>query len=144
MKKLKDIKKSDISKFVVEHPTFPTGLKIPDSHIKEFFMPTEIQLQKIKHIFYEYMRNSLDRLIDKMDEGFEYVQALKIIKHYGYSLPLRVSRWGYQEPITVDELLDKLDKNSKHWERVFENAVERQQTVERKKKVTQKTLVDEE
>lgn len=144
MKKISDIKQADVSKFIIEHPTFPDVLKIPDNHIKEFFMPTEIQLQKIKSHFYSYMRDSLDRLIDKMDGGFEYPQALKIIKAYGYSLPLRVSRWGYQEPLTIDELLDKLDKNSKHWERVFESAVERQQVVERKKIVTETSLFKEE
>lgn len=140
MRMIRDIKQVDINKYIIEHPTFLEGIKIPDTHIEEFFTPTPIQLLNIKNKFYTYMRLSLDQLIDIMSKGFEYKQALRIIKAHGFGLPLRVARWGYQEPLTVDELLDKLEKNSKHWERVFENSVERKQVVERKKRVTQKTL----
>lgn len=136
----KDIKQVEINKYIVSHPTFFDGIKIPDNHIEDYFNPTTTQLTSIKSKFYNYFRISLDQLIDEMDRGFEYKQALKIIKSHGFGLPLRIQKWGYQEPLTVDELLDKLDKNSRHWERVFENAVERKQIVERKKIVTQKTF----
>jgi len=143
MRKLKDIKQVDVNKYIIEHPTFLEGIKIPDIHIGDYFNPTPTQTISIKSKFYTYFRLGLDQLIDEMDKGFEYKQALRIIKAHGFGLPLRIQNWGYQEPLTVDELLDKLDKNSKHWERVFGNAVERQQVVERKKILTQKTLVDE-
>lgn len=140
---MKNIKQKDVSRFIVEHPTFSDVLNIPDNHIIDYFRPTLYQLTSIKSKFYTYFRLSLDYLIDEMDKGFEYKQALRIIKAHGFGLPIRISNWGYQEPLTVDGLLDKLEKNSKHWERVFENAVERKQIVEEKKKVTQKTLIED-
>jgi len=141
--KPKIIKQVDVNKYIVGHPTFKDGIKIPDSHWKEYFKPTLYQETSVKSKFYTFMRLGLDQLIDTMDKGFEYKQSLRIIHAHGFGLPLRVQNWGYQEPLTVDELLDKLDKNSKHWERVYENAIERQQVVERKKIVTQKQLIDD-
>ena len=131
--KIKQIKPGQVTTFIAGHPTFSHQLTIPDVHIEEFFMPTEIQMQKIKAIFYEYMRNSLDELIDEMDKGFEYVQALRIIKKGGWSLPLRVRGWGYKEPLTVDELLDKLDKNIEEKQKGIEKLREEQQDLLRKK-----------
>lgn len=141
--KLMVIKQTDVNKYIISHPTFLNGIKIPDSDWIDFLKPSLAQTQSVKGKFYFYFRVGLDQLIDEMDKGFEYKQALRIIKAHGFGLPIRIQNWGYQEPLTVDELLDKLDKNSKHWERVFGNAVERQQIVERKKTLTQKTLVDE-
>ena len=141
--KPRSVKQADVSKFITEHPSFSNIIEIPDTHILNFFNPTGMQLITIKSKFYTYFRISLDFLIDEMDKGFEYNQALRIIKAHGFGLPIRIANWGYKEPITVDELLDKLDKNSKHWQRVYENSIEREQIVERKKVITQKTLTEE-
>jgi len=143
MREPKTIKQAAVSVFIAGHPSFNERIEIPDNHIDEYFAPTGTQLISIKNKFYTYFRMSLDQLIDEMDKNFEYNQALRIIKAHGFGLPIRIANWGYKEPLTIDELLDKLDKNSKHWERVFENAVERKQVVERKKIVTQTLLVDE-
>jgi hypothetical protein len=140
---MKNIKQKDVSVFIAGHPTFLSRLDIPDTHITEYFNPTPIQLINIKGKFYSYFRLSLDYLIDEMDKGFDYRQALKIIKAHGFSLPIRIASWGYKEPLTVDELLDKLEKNSKHWERVYDNAVEREREVESKKTITQTLIGDE-
>jgi hypothetical protein len=140
--KVRVIKQRDVNRFIVEHPTFSGGIKIPDNDWIEYLRPTLAQMQGVKSKFYNYFRVGLDQLIDEMDKGFEYNQALRIIKAHGFGLPIRIKNWGYQEPLTIDELLNKLDKNSKHWEQIFENAVERQQIVEKKKQVTQKTLIE--
>ena len=139
---MKNIVQKDVSRFILEHPTFSNRIEIPDVHIMDYFKPTLHQLTGIKSKFYSYFRLSLDYLIDEMDKGFEYNQALRIIKAHGFGLPLRLAKWGYKEPLTVDELLDKLEKNSKHWERVFENAVERKQQVEQKKVITQTSFTE--
>ena len=136
------IEQKDVSRFIIEHPTFSSRIEIPDAHITDYFKPTGTQLIMIKSKFYSYFRLSLDYLIDEMDKGFEYNQALRIIKAHGFGLPIRLASWGYKEPLTVDELLDKLEKNSKHWERVFENAVERKQEVEQKKVITQTSFTE--
>lgn len=137
----KRIKKSDVWDFIQQHPTFWDGLKIPDSDMKEYFNfeVTTIRKQQV----YTYYRLGLELLIDKMEEGFpnvDYNMALKLIKSEGLALPLRVQGWGWQEPITIDELEDHLRKWANRWGRVYDKALERLNEISTKRKVIQKKL----
>jgi len=141
----KRIKKSDVWDFIQQHPTYWDGLKIPDDDMESYFNFPVTQHRKGQ--VYTYYRLGLDRLIDKMEEGFpnvDYDMALRLIKAEGLGLPLRVSKWGWQEPLTIDELESHLQKWANRWGRVYDKALTRLTEIQTKKKVIQHKLTVEE
>jgi hypothetical protein len=140
----KRIKSKEVWDFIQKHPTFWDGIKIPDADVEEhFMMPIDTTR---KQQVYTYYRLGLDLLIDKMEEGFptvDYTMALQLIKVEGFGIPLRVPNWGWEEPETIDELEDHLQKWANRWGRVYDKSLERLNTIATKRKIIKTSLVDE-
>ena len=142
--KKKRIRKDEVWDFIQQHPTFWDGLKIPDTDMEDFFkFPVNTQR---KQQVYTYYRMGLEVLIDKMEEGFpnvDYKMGLKLIKSEGLSVPIRIANWGWQEPLTIDELEDHLRKWANRWGRVYDKSLERLNAISTKRKVLQTKLQTE-
>jgi len=141
---MKRVKKSDVWEFIQQHPTYWNGLKLPDVDMEEYFN-CPINTSRKQQV-YSYYRMGLEVLIDKMEEGFpnvDYKIALRMIKAEGLGIPLRIQNWGWQEPLTIDELEDYLRKWANRWGRVYDKALERLNTITTKRKVIQTQLVEE-
>ena len=136
------IKQIDVNKFIISHPTYLKLIRIPDSDIEQYFKPSTKQWGNIKNRFYHYKIIGINHLIDEMQYGNDYLKCLSNLKSRGYGIPIRVYNWGYQEPMTIDELLDNLYKNDKHWGIVYSNSLDRSHEVEKMKLLSQKLITD--
>lgn len=141
MSRYKIIRQKDILMFLRQHKTFWERLDIPDSHFEQYFNMPITQYHKNK--FYPIYRISFGQLLDKLEtmEIPDYHLALYEIKKNGFCLPLRVRNYGFQEPLTLDELEAHLKRLADRWGIVYDKSIERLNSVKEKKKVIQEKLV---
>jgi hypothetical protein len=132
MSDLKRLNIAKINRFLLDHPTWSEGLKVPDEDIINWFHPTLWQLGRIKSTIYTIFRMGLDELISRRLEGYSFDDSFRWIKEHGLCIPTRIAKWGYQEPQTMEELIDYMEKCHIHHEIVLKMSGERIEGIVRK------------
>jgi len=117
---------NNVKEFLRTHLTYWERIDVPDDDVCDYFEISDIPV-KLKQRFYSIYRTGLNLLLDELEAMpvFDYKIALYNIKKMGFCIPIRQKNWGWQEPMTIDELEDYLKKLYDRWHLISDNALER-------------------